>query len=151
MQSSKNAFTMIELIFVIVILGILAAVAIPKLSATRSDAKASLTASNIMTGAAEISSYAVAKGKTEGNFSLMSNAVAVMENTGDVVVTNNNAQVAVGNSADCVDITIVQNATDDILSISFGNTQNDSICQTVQSLINVNDYPIKLRGQSVSY
>ena len=33
-------FTMIELIFVIVILGILAAVAVPKLAATRDDAKA---------------------------------------------------------------------------------------------------------------
>ena len=34
----KKAFTMIELIFVIVLIGILAAVAIPKLSATRDDA-----------------------------------------------------------------------------------------------------------------
>ena len=34
----KKAFTMIELIFVIVIIGVLAAVAIPKLSATRDDA-----------------------------------------------------------------------------------------------------------------
>ena len=34
----RNAFTMIELIFVIVVLGILAAVAIPKFSATRDDA-----------------------------------------------------------------------------------------------------------------
>jgi prepilin-type N-terminal cleavage/methylation domain-containing protein len=35
----KNAFTMIELIFVIVILGILGAVAIPKLSGIRDDAR----------------------------------------------------------------------------------------------------------------
>jgi len=38
MKNKKNAFTMIELVFVIVILGILAAVAIPKLAATRTDA-----------------------------------------------------------------------------------------------------------------
>lgn len=35
----KNAFTMIELVFVIVILGILAAIAIPKFAATRTDAE----------------------------------------------------------------------------------------------------------------
>jgi general secretion pathway protein G len=35
----RNAFTMIELVFVIVVLGILAAIAIPKLAATRDDAE----------------------------------------------------------------------------------------------------------------
>ena len=38
MEKSKKAFTMIELVFVIVVIGILAAVAIPRLSATRDDA-----------------------------------------------------------------------------------------------------------------
>jgi len=45
----KSAFTMIELIFVIVVLGILAAVAIPKFTATRTDAQ-------ISKGRADISS-----------------------------------------------------------------------------------------------
>ena len=45
----KKAFTMIELIFVIVVLGILAAVAVPRLAATRTDAE-------ISKGIADISS-----------------------------------------------------------------------------------------------
>ena len=36
--SSKKAFTMVELVFVIVVIGILSAIAIPKLAATRDDA-----------------------------------------------------------------------------------------------------------------
>ena len=42
----RTAFTMIELVFVIVILGILAVVAIPKLAATRDDAVNSGLAQN---------------------------------------------------------------------------------------------------------
>lgn len=45
----KKGFTMIELIFVIVILGILASVAIPKLAATRDDAKAATIKTDIGT------------------------------------------------------------------------------------------------------
>jgi len=41
MIQNKKAFTMIELVFVIVIIGILAAVAIPRLAATRDDAEIS--------------------------------------------------------------------------------------------------------------
>ena len=50
MKQSKKAFTMIELIFAIIIIGILASVAIPKLAATRDDAeitKARVTVASI--------------------------------------------------------------------------------------------------------
>ena len=36
--SSKKAFTMVELVFVIVVIGILSAIAVPKFAATRDDA-----------------------------------------------------------------------------------------------------------------
>ena len=38
MKSSKRAFTMLELVFVIVVIGILSAIAIPKFALTRNDA-----------------------------------------------------------------------------------------------------------------
>ena len=58
----KKAFTMIELIFVIVILGILASVAIPRLAATREDAEISTTIANLRTLISEASSYYVGHG-----------------------------------------------------------------------------------------
>ncbi|MBZ7975679.1 type II secretion system protein, partial [Campylobacter sp. RM12637] len=69
----KKGFTMIELIFVIVILGILAAVAIPKLNATRDDAELAKAASNFSTVISDISSYYTAKGSFATKLSDMTN------------------------------------------------------------------------------
>lgn len=65
----KKAFTMIEFIFVIVIIGILAAVAIPKMVATRDDARVSLELINLSTYIKDISNYYNATGIADINHS----------------------------------------------------------------------------------
>nr|WP_321309724.1 type II secretion system protein [uncultured Campylobacter sp.] len=59
----KKGFTMIELIFVIVILGILASVAIPRLAATRTDAEIATTVANLRTLLNDVASYYAVKGE----------------------------------------------------------------------------------------
>ena len=57
----KKGFTMIELIFVIVILGILASVAIPRLAATREDAEISAAVANLRTLVSDATAYYTVK------------------------------------------------------------------------------------------
>ena len=66
-----KGFTMIELIFVIVILGVLAVIAIPKLAATRDDAEVVRTAHNIATSLNDLMSYYTAQGEYNEDFSQM--------------------------------------------------------------------------------
>ena len=152
-RSAKKAFTMIELVFVIVILGILAAVAIPKISATRTDAEVSKLAHNIMTGASEIATYAVSQAGVDSNFSVMSNAMHAMDEQGDATLSANRADIKAGTVSNCVVVTVTTDATTgvDTLNITFNNDNGDSKCQALQRVIDPTDYPMKLRGTNVKY
>ena len=152
MKQSRTAFTMIELIFVIVILGILATVAIPKLSATRDDAEVSKITQNIMTGISEIAAHAVSQSEVNSDLSKMSNVISEMINNGTGVLDEANQNVTVkvrGN--DCIVVQVDTNETTDTLRVIFdaGNTEN--ICLAVQNRIDPSKYPMRLRGQYVSY
>lgn len=84
MKKSKKAFTMIELVFVIVVLGILAAVAMPKFAATRLDAQITKARSDV----ASIRSAIV----TERQSRLIQGVSGFIPNgTGTYVATNGTA------------------------------------------------------------
>ena len=86
----KKAFTMIELIFVIVIIGILAIVVVTKISATRDDAKLTKVMSEIRVAIQDINTYYISQGKlaldTTNNkvkFKEMTNA-GIVDSSGDL-------------------------------------------------------------------
>ena len=86
----KKAFTMIELILIIVVIGVLAAIATPRISATRDDAVLVKTMAEIRTAIEEINAYYISQGKlaldTANNkvkFKVMTNA-GVLDSSGDL-------------------------------------------------------------------
>lgn len=86
----KKAFTMIELILIIVVIGVLAAIATPRISATRDDAVLVKTMAEIRTAIEEINAYYISQGKlaldTTNNkvkFKEMTNA-GVVDSSGDL-------------------------------------------------------------------
>ena len=151
----KNAFTMIELIFVIVIIGILAAVAIPKLTATRDDARVSEMAMNIMQGVSEIASYAISHGDTEDNLSKISNGIASLVESGNAELntTAKSAVFSIGSIANCLTLEIKTGvANDDAnLTLTVANANSDQLCTSLQSAVDPARYPMKLRGANVKY
>ena len=83
----KKGFTMIELIFVIVILGILSTVALLKLSATRDDADITKALADIRTAVNDFGSYYTTQGHF-GKISDMTN-VSAFKWSADVNLTDN--------------------------------------------------------------
>jgi general secretion pathway protein G len=148
-QMSRTAFTMIELVFVIVILGILAAVAMPKLAATRDDAKVSALAYSVGTGIQEVAAFATSKGETNDSMELMSNNFAELSKSGDANLSSDKAIIKCGKIDNCLIIDINRTTTDDILQMSLGDGAGDNMCLELQKLIDYENYPIKLRGSYV--
>ena len=73
MMKLKKAFTVVELIFVIMIIGILALVAIPRLAATTDDAKISINLNHLGTIINDFSAYYTTYDHFSGNIDNMTN------------------------------------------------------------------------------
>ena len=103
----KKGFTMIELIFVIVILGILASVAIPRLAGTRTDAEIATTVANLRTLLNDVASYYAVKGEfAEGADGVKWNEITnvPLENA-DSSVVGGTGRLMVGGER-CIEVSI---------------------------------------------
>jgi general secretion pathway protein G len=147
-----KAFTMIELIFVIVIIGILATTALPKLAATRTDAQLAAKAQNIVTGATDIAAYALARNGTTANLANMSLALSQLVEDEEAIDTGTyQLNVKVEDVSDCIIIKITNSASNtETLIIEYSSSTNDD-CDRLRNMIDNEAYPMLLHGQSVVF
>jgi prepilin-type N-terminal cleavage/methylation domain-containing protein len=150
-MSRKKAFTVIELIFVIVVVGILTSIALTKLAATRDDARVSMIAYNTMTAATEIAAYAVSQGETEAVLGEMSRSIEILVNKGYASDTGS-YRVDISSDDDtevCLIMKIDGSGEDtEVLTVENGPASDES-CLHLQDLIDFGSYPMPLRGSYI--
>jgi general secretion pathway protein G len=149
----KKAFTMIELIFVLVIIGVLLSVALPRLSATRDDALIAKNSEYIMSIMTEISTYIIAKGESKEDLTKMSSLLENLNAQGrvDVDTANKNAKIKIGEDEACITIDLDSTPTTELLKTVFSVSTSDRICNMVQNFIKEKDYPLVVRGRLIKY
>ncbi|HED4742345.1 TPA: prepilin-type N-terminal cleavage/methylation domain-containing protein [Campylobacter jejuni] len=122
----KKAFTILELVFVIVILGILAAIALPKFSSSRDEAEVSKSLNNLKTLINDISIYAL-KNSHLSSIKTMSN-VSGVENV-DLGNFNGTKEVnfRVGDDKECLKLVFINKADFILMGISSNEASKNAI------------------------
>lgn len=150
----RAAFTMIELIFVIVIMGVLAAVAIPRLYATRTDAEIAKVNQNIGIALEEISNHSNIQDKVEDDLVNMSQAIKMMIDQGYASKDPSDSKIVyikVGEVAKCVTIKITDGGNDSNLTVDFNGTTDDVECKSLREFRGNQVYQIRLKGSYVKF
>lgn len=123
----RKAFTMIEIIFVIVIIGILASVGIPKLIANRDDAKSSVCAHEVGQLIHEIGNSYMKHGYTEFRNLTISTITNIPTNVG---LSRNGIFEAATTTVDSVGVTYYCNG--EALIQLIGNIASNDYNLTIQ-------------------
>ncbi|EIZ7793577.1 prepilin-type N-terminal cleavage/methylation domain-containing protein [Campylobacter coli] len=122
----KRAFTILELVFVIVILGILAAIALPKMSSSKDEAEVSKSLNNLKTLINDISIYTL-KNDHLSSIKTMSN-VSGVENV-DLGNFNGTKEVnfRVGDDKECLKLVFIDRADFILMGISSNEASKNAI------------------------
>ena len=140
----KKGFTMIELIFVIVILGVLASVAIPRLAGTKTDAEVATAVANLRTLVDDAGGYYTVNdefgtGDTGAKWSEFTNVP--LNNSNGVASTSEGIIKIAGQN--CIRVQ-VQDGTDNIpahiLVSKDGTNKNSGICKEVLAAAPIQAY-----------
>ena len=125
---------MIELIFVIVILGVLASVAIPRLAATRDDAEVAKAATNLTTAVSDLTAYYTAKGHFKSTASANKNMSDFTKFTNAL---NKEGKLNVKGKTTCVTVTLPTATTSDAVKITLNFAaagKDDAVCKQLKKL-----------------
>ena len=141
---------MLELIFVIVIIGVLASIAIPKMLATRYDAKVAVMRTDIENAINEIVSYAISQKGMINNICKMSNSLTKLASSNEANCSEENVTTIEIDGADCIRFEVIHTATNDDLNVSEINSTND-LCKYLQKEIKPNQYEVRLNGMTVKF
>ncbi len=151
----KSAFTMIELIFVIVIIGILAAVAVPKLSATRDDAAISAVIGNAKVAFTDFQAYYTSHGNTMWRTEPVGRITSALLKTAcDIPITDTtpispNTFVLCHDDIICLSFETVNEGN---LTITDGTVTTDLVCEAVKAdtaIANMSNKTYFLGGKTV--
>ncbi|WP_226966455.1 type II secretion system protein [Sulfurimonas sediminis] len=144
----RAGFTMIELIFVIVILGILAAVAIPKLAATRTDAQVAKISTEAATLVSELGTFYTAQGTFEGKNSADITNIS-LKTSDDNIQNNDTIVLGDDNNNTCLTITF-NNASDGNITVSADDA-NGTVCNAVKEATADLQKTYNFGGSNVAY
>ncbi|MGQ2736498.1 type II secretion system protein [Campylobacter coli] len=122
----RKAFTILELVFVIVILGILAAIALPKMSSSKDEAEVSKSLNNLKTLINDISIYTL-KNDHLSSIKTMSN-VSGVENV-DLGNFNGTKEVnfRVGDDKECLKLVFIDRTDFILMGISSNEASKNAI------------------------